>query len=163
MIGVSQNILVQLSAVLNKITEEEYKSPLGVFSGASVSQHVRHILEFYICLINSTGNCVNYDDRKRDLRLEQDLSFTKSSIQEISKAIEAFTEDKEIELQAKFGTTTHVIKSSLNRELLYAIEHGVHHMAILKMGILINFPHVKIAEDFGVAESTIQYRKECAQ
>lgn len=163
MIAVSKNILSQLSSVLIRLNEEEYKTPLGVFSGASVSQHVRHILEFYICLIESNGSYVNYDERKRDLKLEQNLAFTLSSIQSISTEIDSFTEDKPIELHAKLGERDHVLKSSLQRELLYAVEHAVHHMAIIKMGLLMTFPQIEIPKNFGVAESTIQYRNECAQ
>lgn len=163
MIRVSRNILTQLTSVLNDMSGEEFKTPLEIFSGASVSQHVRHILEFYICLIDCQGTLVNYDKRKRDLRLEQDFSFTLSMIDQIHIDLEKLDENKVVKLEANLGEIDYTVDSSMKREILYAVEHAVHHMAILKMGIMINFPQIKLPENFGVADSTIQYRNQCAQ
>lgn len=163
MISVSKHILSQLSAVLSEMTNDEYTLPIELFSGASVSQHTRHILEFYICLLDQNGDSVNYDIRKRDQRLEQNVSFTIETINDIIIRLPLLDTKKSVMLCGIQGGQEIQVPSSLPRELLYAIEHMVHHMAIIKMGLLLNFPHVLIPKDFGVAESTIQYRNQCAQ
>jgi len=66
-------------------------------------------------------------------------------------------------LEAVQGGKTVKVDTTFNRELLYAIEHTVHHMAIIKIGMLLNYPNVTVPENFGVAESTIQYKTSCAQ
>ena len=48
------------------------------------------------------------------------------------------------------------------REVAYNLEHTIHHMALIKVGIC-EFTDILVPEGFGVAASTIKYRKECAQ
>ena len=164
MIKVSQNILSQLSEVLSNLTTENYTMPLEIFSGASIGQHTRHILEFYMCLIsNSEADVINYDLRKRDTNLEQNLEFCISTIDQIKCDLDNLTSERELSLEAMQGGTNVSVKTTFNREVLYAVEHTVHHMAIIKMGVLLNYPKIKIPENFGVAESTIRYKNTCAQ
>ena len=164
MVKVSQNILSQLSEVLSKLTTEHYTMPLEIFSGASISQHTRHLLEFYMCLIsNSQADVINYDLRKRDTNLEQNLEFCLSKIDQIKCDLNDLTSNRELVLEGVQGGVNVSVKTTFNREILYAVEHAVHHMAIIKMGILLNYPQVKIPENFGVAESTIRYKNTCAQ
>ena len=54
------------------------------------------------------------------------------------------------------------IESNYNRELLYNLEHCIHHQALIKVAI-IQSATIEIDENFGVARSTIEYRKQCAQ
>ena len=164
MIDVSKKILLQLEKVLNSLSNDEYNAPLEIFSGASVGQHTRHILEFYLCLIsNCDCDTLNYDLRKRDKNIEQNLSFCLEKTAEIVEELSYVNADKKMCLEAVQGGKTIKVDTTFNRELLYAIEHTVHHLAIIKMGILLNFPHIEIPANFGVAESTIEYKTKCAQ
>ena len=161
---VSKKILLQLENVLVGLTNEEYTTPVEIFSGTSIAQHTRHILEFYLCLIsNSESSVINYDLRKRDKNIEQDLPFCLSKISDIIKELDLLSADKPMCLEAVQGGKTVKVDTTFNRELLYAIEHTVHHMAIIKIGMLLNYPNVTVPENFGVAESTIQYKTSCAQ
>jgi anionic cell wall polymer biosynthesis LytR-Cps2A-Psr (LCP) family protein len=54
------------------------------------------------------------------------------------------------------------IESNYNRELLYNLEHCIHHQALIKVAVL-QMKYLQIDENFGVARSTIEYRKQCAQ
>ena len=80
-------VLDQLDAVLCQISAEHYSLNISSLN-ASVSQHIRHILEFYVCLYEGlkTG-VVNYDNRKRDLRIENDRLFTQKLIRELKEKI----------------------------------------------------------------------------
>ncbi len=163
MVGVSKNILTQLSSALESLNNEEYTKPLDIFSGASTSQHVRHILEFYLCVIDSDKQNINFDVRKRDLSIEQNIHIAQEKIASISNALDSLSNDTHLLLTASLGSKSHTVQSSLLRELLYVVEHAVHHMAIIKMGLMLHFPHIKLKANFGVAESTIAYRDVCAQ
>ena len=56
------------------------------------------------------------------------------------------------------------IKSSIARELLYTLDYSIHHMAIIKIGTQTCFPEFITPETFGLAPSTIRFKKEkCAQ
>lgn len=51
------------------------------------------------------------------------------------------------------------VESSYCRELIYNIEHCIHHQAFIKTA-LFSIGKTEIEENFGVAKSTIQYRKK---
>jgi len=48
------------------------------------------------------------------------------------------------------------------REVAYNLEHTIHHMALIKVGIR-EVSDMEIPENFGVASSTIKFRSACAQ
>ena len=86
----AKEVLDQLQNVLDHIISEDYTTIIQDLNG-SIGEHTRHILEFYICLIDGlkTGY-VNYDNRKRDVRIESDPAFAKSKLGEIISFIERF-------------------------------------------------------------------------
>ncbi len=157
-------ILSQLEEVIHQLNNDLYCNTMEVFSGASIGQHIRHILEFYSCVIEqkNTGELC-YDNRKRDLALEENKSTALHFIQSIKKGLENFSKDKNLVLVSTLQDIQVKTPSSLSRELLYALEHAVHHMAIIKIGLLIGCPQIQLPKNFGVADSTIQYRDQCVQ
>lgn len=165
LIQTSEGILQQLKELLQTLTKEQYCSTLDVFSGASIGQHTRHILEFYEALA-TFETTVCYDERNRDKRLEEDTAFAIKFIGSLKSTIHNLDMDKEVVHVAGFGKEQNYIanevKSSIGREMIYAVEHAVHHMAIIKIGLITNWPTIKIAQNFGVADSTVRYKEKCA-
>jgi hypothetical protein len=60
------------------------------------------------------------------------------------------------------GSAAVVIPTNYFREIAYNLEHTVHHMALIRVGVN-EVSTVQLPQEFGVAYSTIKYRKECAQ
>ena len=156
----TENILDQLLVVMNQIKAEDYTfhSPL---LNASISQHVRHILEFYICLFDGqeTGT-INYDKRKRDTRIENDIQFTVQFIQKLKEKIKSDMKNGDLILQIKYGNETDSdieLKTNFYRELSYNIEHTIHHLAIIKQSIIEHASYIDLPEHFGIASSTVRY------
>jgi len=153
-------VLEQLVALLDQMKTEHYA--LNILSlNASVSQHVRHILEFYICLFEGlqTG-MINYDKRKRDPRIENDKWFTLELIKEIKEKISNQVDNNDLILELKYGGESEDnIRLSTNfyRELAYNIEHTIHHLAIIKQTIIEHFNYVELPDHFGIASSTVRY------
>ena len=50
------------------------------------------------------------------------------------------------------------IQSSFYRELAYNIEHAIHHMALIKIGVRALRETIKLPDYFGVASSTVRYQ-----
>ena len=165
---VAKENLMQLKDLLVKLSPEEYTGKPDVLSGATIGQHIRHILEFYLLLVSgSFTGIISYDKRERDIRIESDPAFAISVIERLIAGIETLKEANSIEFDADYsrgGNAANMIISSIGRELAYCIEHSIHHQALIKAG-LINLGLADMTDEyFGVAYSTIRYRNQaCAQ
>jgi len=157
-------ILGQLSSLVETLDDKEYTASLDVLNGATIGQHVRHTLEFFICLKNGIEvGVINYDKRNHDKTIENDRFITISKIKEARNFVELEQENKPLILELSYGKTDESecqIQSNFSRELAYNIEHGVHHMAIIKIATLAVRPQLSLPEDFGVAVSTIRYQSK---
>ena len=128
---VAKENIKQLQDLLSKIHLTDYKARPDVLSGASVGQHIRHILEFYLLLVRSSlDGIVSYDKRKRDIRLETDISFALITADNLVAEIETLSLSEKVKLDADYtcsGESPNLIESTLARELAYCIEHSIHH------------------------------------
>jgi len=132
-------LLKQLSDILIQLKEEEYQQPLEVYSGSSLGQHTRHILSFFHCIVNGvTSDEVCYDARNRNQLIEISPKAAIEDIENITSNLKNINSDKQVVFSSTIDGHKDSIPSSLSRELLYVIEHTVHHMAIIKMGAMIN-------------------------
>lgn len=155
----NSDILMQLAEVIGQLSDADYARPLDVFSGNTIGKHVRHILEFYELLVKSTETgLLNYDRRQRDLRLEVDTLEALRRISAIDRAIQRLDLTQTLQLEADLMGQTVSIPSSFSRELLYNIEHAIHHMALIQVGINDTFSSIELPPHFGVAYSTVQYQ-----
>ena len=153
--------LNELLDLLSQISDSDYSCPCRDLSNATIGEHTRHIIEMFQCLENQYKNgIVNYDIRKRDYLIQTNTDFARECILQILNQIEK--PNKSIQLQQIVDGSTLLIDSNYNRELLYNLEHCIHHQALIKVAI-IQSATIKIDENFGVARSTIEYRKQCAQ
>ena len=153
--------LNELSGLLSQLSEAEYCCPCHDLSNASIGEHIRHIIEMFQCLENQyeTG-IINYDNRKRDFDIQTKKAFAKECIAAILNQVDK--ENKELYIKQIVDGEELLIQSNYQRELLYNLEHCIHHQALIKVAI-IQSNSVKIDKNFGVARSTIEYRKQCAQ
>lgn len=158
--------LSEIKNLLLQLPIELYSSPMEIINEATIGQHFRHIFEFYICLEKGIeDHAVSYDDRERDVKIESDIKYALISIEKIIHFLEKIEKDFPLTLKANYSTSLSKnqvnIPSSLYRELAYAMDHTVHHLAIIKIALSVSKQKVELNENLGVAPSTIRYRKEC--
>jgi allophanate hydrolase subunit 1 len=152
--------LNELSSLLSQLSNDDYVSPCLELSNSSIGQHTRHIIEMFQCLENQyESGIINYDNRLRNYQIETDICFAQNAINDVLNAIDK--PNKSLILIQKVDCNIE-IESNYNRELLYNLEHCIHHQALIKVAIL-KMNHLTIDENFGVARSTIEYRKQCVQ
>jgi hypothetical protein len=159
-----KNVFVQLDASLQLLTDEQYSRQSRILFNATIGQHVRHVIELFICLGQGyeTGT-VNYEKRKRDYRIETDRQFACQLMKTIMNDLDR--QNKELLLEASYDEHSNedvTVSTNYYREIIYNLEHTVHHMALIRVGIN-EVSSVELPESFGIASSTIKYRKECAQ
>jgi hypothetical protein len=159
-----QNVFVQISESLEQLTCEQYCKPSKILFGASIGQHVRHIIELFICLDNGYGTgVVNYEKRKRDYTIETNKEFAASLLKSIYLTLDKTNKDLVLEASFDDHTANSIsIDTNYYREIAYNLEHTVHHMALIRVGIT-EVSNIEVPHSFGVASSTIKYRQSCAQ
>lgn len=159
-------ILDQLANVVHQLTASDFSKASPALSNSSVGQHLRHTLEFFICLEEGyQRGVVNYDKRAHDKLIETDKSFALATINRIGSFVEGLSENKSLTLEVSYDLQKDdfvVIDTNTTRELVYNVEHAVHHMAIMKIGIREIAPYVSLPSDFGVAASTVRYKEAAA-
>ncbi len=157
-------VFLQLSASLNLLGEDQYNYPCTNLSGNTVGQHVRHIIELFQCLEKGyAGGDVDYEKRKRNLQMETDKIFAAALLQDIIQQISK--ENKPLYLLTYYDdlqVEPERISTNNYREIAYNLEHTIHHMALIRVG-LRELGDIPVDDSYGVASSTIKYRQQCAQ
>ena len=159
-----QHVFVQLSESIRELTPNEYTFPSTILFNATIGQHVRHVIELFLELEQgyATGR-VNYEKRKRDYTIETDKDIAIELLHDIYLRLKKF--DKHLLLESscdEHSNDTVLISTNYFRELMYNLEHTVHHMALIRVGIN-EVSSVAVPVDFGVASSTVKYKKACVQ
>lgn len=155
-------ILGQLSDLLHQIHEADFLKSCETLSGATIGQHIRHTLEFFLCLEEGyREGIVNYDKRAHDRLIERDKNLALATISHVSAFISALDHQRTLTLEVPYhirqaGWTP--VDTNVRRELIYNIEHAVHHMAIMRIGVREIAPYVRLSPDFGIAASTVKHR-----
>ena len=159
-----KNVIVQLSGSIENLSPEDYSMPCQNLSNATIGQHVRHIIEMFICLDHGyqTGT-INYENRKRDKLIEQDKNFARLALKEIHSGLSK--PDKSLILEGVYNDDfSNIIQFPTNyyREIIYNLEHTIHHMALIRVG-LKELTQVELPENYGVASATVKHNRSCAQ
>ncbi len=154
------NDLEETHKFLRVIAAEDYTLKISLLSYASLGQHIRHILEFYGCLLhNQQEKYINYDSRARSLVLESNTQAACSYIVYLQGILQENFNNDTVHLISNFSRTEdslESIKTNKFRELAYCLEHSIHHKAIIKVGLLSMEKGNLVESDFGVAASSIR-------
>lgn len=157
MIQTIQNTFVELAEVISKIDKASYSLPSKALNNSSIGQHLRHTLEFFECLIEGYAeNLVNYERRKRNLQLETDIDFALFTLKSLHDKIDL--QDKDLLLFYELNDIVIQIQTNFSRELMYCLEHCIHHQALMRVAIQ-ELTDIALDKSFGVAPSTIKYRE----
>ncbi len=153
-----------MNVYLKALNKPAYSQPLDLLSGASLGQHTRHILEFFQCLVEQApSGTINYDARNRASSLEQDPTLAALIMKQLLEQLQACDLELSVRLDTNFSTETtdpaETVQSSFGRELVYNIEHTIHHLALIRIGLKALCPELTIPEGFGVAPSSIRFRQ----
>ncbi len=154
------NSLKELTGLLHQLSNSEYSKPCRELN-ATIGEHTRHIIEMFQCLDRFyDSGLVDYDKRERNFDIQTDVHSALKAIAAIQENLDK--PNKKIEIQQFIDGSEMIIESNYDRELLYNLEHCIHHQALIKVALL-QCENVTIDSTFGVARSTIAYKNQCAQ
>lgn len=156
-----KNSLDELKELLMQLSISEYTMKCNALSNSTIGEHSRHIIEMFQCLQKEYDlGIVNYDSRQRNQLIQSDSAFAIEQIERIQENLDK--KDKRMTLRQIIDGEELLIETNYFRELLYNFEHCIHHQALIKVGV-INHCTISLSDNFGVARSTIEYRKQCVQ
>jgi len=159
-----QSVRTTLSEVdnfLSQLTHEQYNRRCAQLNESTIGQHTRHIIELFDCLITHYEHgVINYDSRPRNNLIETLPDYAQTCIQKILGNINK--PDKSLLLSQKIAGKEMRIQTNYFRELLYNLEHCIHHQALIRVAVF-EMNNVHIDANFGVAPATVEFKKQCAQ
>lgn len=156
-----KNNIKENIGLLQQLSNEEFSKKNPELSQATIGEHMRHIIELMACLLeNYDEGTINYDNRNRNVEIQSDVNCAISTLENQLTSIEK--QNKQLSLVHNCFSIEETLPTNYFRELLYNLEHSIHHQALIKVA-LYNFPHIIISDTFGVAPSTLEYRKQCVQ
>ncbi|MDO5988554.1 hypothetical protein Q4Q39_14175 [Flavivirga amylovorans] len=154
-----------IKSTLNTLQKSQYlldKLDDAILSNASVSpynssigSHLRHILDFYDCILNIEENSVDLTARKRDTKIETCCNSAKDYLLSLMENLNGLRGDlnNTIRVIDDLGLGKIEITYTLSALLAQANSHTIHHYAIInyildRLGIVIN------DSDFGYNPTT---------
>ena len=148
--------------LLASLTTEIYTHKSLLFNADTPGAHVRHVVEHYeLFLAGLTTGHINYDLRRRNLKLSSDPKAAICRIKELAGQIDILSDEelrRLIDIKMDTGDVCQTVETSVGRELQFLWSHHVHHNAMIRM-IIESFGE-NVAKDFGVAASTKKFQDD---
>ncbi len=142
------------------------RQPTGVgdklFREARIGAHIRHVHDHFKALFQGleTGT-VNYNRRNRESEAEREITLSEAEHQTIMTRMSNATLVhprlfiiSEIDC---FVSENAELPSSIERELLYLINHTIHHVAIIKL--ILQYHGIDAPAYLGIAPSTASHQR----
>ncbi|MBN8247707.1 MAG: hypothetical protein J0L84_09720 [Verrucomicrobia bacterium] len=161
------DILRQGEALLGVLSAEHYVRRLPAAFHGTIGGHVRHCLDHFTSLLRGLdSDLVDYDHRDRDPRIEGDPEYAlgvlrrvRMELEQVDPGVLTTPVSARCEVSYDHGDSP-VTRSSLGRELVYAVAHGIHHYAIIS--VMARLMGAALPPHFGVAPSTVAHRRSLA-
>jgi|JI8StandDraft_1071087.scaffolds.fasta_scaffold04302_1 uncharacterized damage-inducible protein DinB len=154
-------LLEKLSEVIQKLPDEVYVKNQPLLFQGSIGQHCRHIYEFYeqLSLFDGEGS-FSYDERKRDPFLETSRPTLLEKMREVNLRLAKQILPEQFLLSHQINKSNKIlIQTTREREYLFLLDHTIHHLAIIRIGIHNLVPNFEIPEEFGYTTSTLLARE----
>ncbi len=155
--------LEQILAILTAVHQKQIDHSQEIYISAGVGRHIRHIIDHYSALKNGLDSgVVDYNQRTRNSVIETNLFSAKEKIQKISDWLNNQEDcNKDVIVNSEIDCEQSInqkFSSNKDRELLYLINHTIHHAAYIKLQ-LQKF-EVYLPEQIGVAPCTASHLRQ---
>ncbi len=147
------------------LSDAEYQFCAKPWFDSSIGQHLRHIIDLYLALINrANADVINYDVRRRGHGVESVRNIGLQELNGIRQWVSEITSE-EIEQQTTVSTEvamssqqTAEFASSFGRELCFASSHLTHHLAL--MAVIAKMTGKDVDPTLGLAAATATHLRE---
>lgn len=157
-------IIGQIKKVLDHIEPVAYSKSLEVFNGSTLGQHFRHIFDFYHSIFKGWQHgVIDYAQRERNPLIEISPDEASLAFNTVIESLDMIDEKLQVTVHADFSNIPleyrPLLQSTYGRELMFAHDHAIHHLALIKIGLKTEFPQIPIEQNLGVAPSTLRYKE----
>jgi hypothetical protein len=162
-----KEVLSQGEALLSTLDDAAYTAKIPAAFNASVGGHYRHCLDHFRSVFDGLDAAeVNYDNRKRDTRIETVREIALGHTRELLRASEGLRDwalNYPILARSKISYAIEESPAALStvaREIMFCVVHAIHHYALIR--VMCGMLSVPAPTGFGVAPSTIKHREFAA-
>jgi hypothetical protein len=134
-----RNDIIRIYKLVTSLDQTHYVQPVAAMLGSTIGEHVAQILEFYSCILQTSNeNLIIYAHREQNPEVETNPDAAILLIHGLLKNLNAIVVDKKVLVQKNYsehdGEEVY-LSSSLFRELAHALDHSVHHQAIVTIAL----------------------------
>ena len=159
--------LLQVNTIIDTLDELPEAKAQECFVALGVGKHFRHIYDHFLAVKNGLSvGFIDYNLRNRGERLETDraesvqrLNIVLQWCEQLPQSFEVFDQvigvESEVDCMRESSLAFH---STLARELLYLINHTIHHVAYVKL--LMSTVGVELPASIGLAPSTASFERK---
>jgi len=155
------DLLQQALALVNQIDDATFSTSPGGLAPHRAGSHLRHVLEFYECLLVGLPlSRIDYDARNRDETLERSRQAAAAKISSIIFRLEELSwlpENSNLAVRVEDADEDVYLSSSTGRELQALSSHTIHHFALIAVTLRLHGFEVDPA--FGMSPSTLRYQR----
>ncbi len=172
-IGGAVESLEQMIEFIDGLDDVSYQQSAKPLFDSSIGQHLRHILDLYMALVQPHGDgLINYDVRRRGITLEHERGAGIIELRQVCdwvKRLELTVLQQQIIVSTEVSISCVKISemtSTFGRELCFASSHLTHHLAL--MAAIAKYVGQQVNANLGVAPCTATFLRNeasviCAQ
>lgn len=125
--------LESTKTLLTKLPNDLYSDKSVAPYYSSIGSHVRHILDFYNCIINEHENQVDLTKRERNLKVETNCEIALDYLKYLQKELQEMNPDENrlIYVCDDLGSGTIELNYTFGALMAQANSHTIHHYAII--------------------------------
>lgn len=160
-------IVGQAIDLLDGLNIAEYQKEMPPHFKSSIGAHMRHIIDHFLALMNGyQQGHVDYNVRHRHNQVEQLPSAAIAVLEKINHWLSNINHtdlDSTIEVTTEIDvcrTQSTTCQTTLERELVFASSHAIHHYALIR--IICSMQNKAVPEFFGFAPATITHLNKTA-
>lgn len=162
----TQSSLKQIQLIVEMIEKEQQDTADNIYVEFGIGCHIRHIIDHFLAMKNGMSDLIiNYNQRHRDSLIETSSNEARATLLDLQVWLSGLSkENVQLVIEAEINCEQEEnvkMFSNLERELLYLINHTIHHAAYIK---LIAQQHkIILADAIGIAPSTATYFRQVAK
>jgi hypothetical protein len=154
--------LDQALELVRSLSDADYRDRIG--GKSQPGAHIRHVLDHYHALREGCqAGVVDYDHRRREASVETDRAQALAEIQSVKTWLTSVSTSTITIPQALYvksevslcSCTSVTLRTDFSRELLYVLNHTVHHVAYI--ALLLQHKGLVVDTSVGLAPATASH------